>query len=95
MSSVRIRLMRWRIRDLHRLFESVQAKPTLYVVERDDGLYWAGPHRFQGYTFTNHDKMVYKFNNQQSALAAARGSGLDEPGHIATKGKIKISKVPA
>jgi hypothetical protein len=95
MNSVRIRFMRWRIRDLHRLFESVQTKPTLYVVERDDGLFWAGPYRFQGYTFTNHDKMVYKFNNRQSALATAQGSGLDEPGHIATKGRIKISKAPA
>ena len=87
--------MRWRMRELHRIFESVRPKPTLYVVERGDGLYWAGPHKFQGATFTDYEKMIYKFTSEQSALAAARGSGLDEPGHIATKGKIKISKVPA
>ena len=93
MRSIRIKFMRWRIRNLTGLFDKRIDPPSLYVVTRGDGLHWAGPYRFQGYTFTNNDRMIYKFNNKQSALATATGCGLCEKGHIATGGSIQITKL--
>jgi hypothetical protein len=46
------------------------------VLVRDrDGKTWAGPHRWQGQTFTASERFWYLFNNIESANAAIIGSG--------------------
>ena len=95
MNLIRIRFVRWKRLNLTGIFDKTKPKPTLYVVESNDGLCWAGPHKFQGVTFTDYGPMIYRFTSEQSALAAVQGCGLDEPGHISIKGKIKISIAPA
>lgn len=58
-----------------------QAKPSLdrWVLVRDrDGRVWAGPHRWQGQTFTEAERFWYLFTNVESANAAIVGSGFIE-----------------
>ena len=62
-------------------------------MQRDDGMTWAGPYRWQGITFTNVPEYVYYFANAQSAHAAIVGCGLDDPGHITGKGAVEVVKV--
>jgi hypothetical protein len=59
------------------LFER-QARPSCHrwVLIRDrDGRAWAGPHRWQGQTFTEAERFWYLFANVESANAAIIGSG--------------------
>jgi hypothetical protein len=53
-------------------------KQREYRVRRSDGMYWAGPYRFQGVTFTNIDDMIYLFSSEESAEAAVKGSELEQ-----------------
>jgi len=56
-----------------------QAKPSLdrwVLVRQRDGRVWAGPHRWQGITFTESDRFWYKFTNVESAQAAIAGQGV-------------------
>ena len=47
-----------------------------YVVRRDhDGRTWAGPHRWQGITFTEAERFWYQFTNIDSATAAINSHG--------------------
>ena len=47
-----------------------------WVLVRDrDGRVWAGPHRWQGITFTEAQRFWYLFANVESANAAIIGSG--------------------
>jgi hypothetical protein len=47
-----------------------------YRVRRSDGMYWAGPYRFQGVTFTNIENMIYVFTSEESAEATMTGCDL-------------------
>jgi len=50
--------------------------PCRWVLVRDcDGKTWAGPHRWQGQTFTASERFWYQFNNIESANAAIVGNG--------------------
>jgi hypothetical protein len=33
--------------------------PSRFVIEREDGMLWAGPYRFQGASFTNVPQYIY------------------------------------
>ena len=47
-----------------------------WVLIRDrDGRTWAGPHRWQGQTFTEAERFWYLFANVESARAAVAGNG--------------------
>lgn len=47
-----------------------------WVLVRDnDGRTWAGPHRWQGKTFTEAERFWYLFANVESARAAVAGNG--------------------
>jgi hypothetical protein len=47
-----------------------------WVLVRDrDGRTWAGPHRWQGQTFTEAERFWYLFANVESARAANAGNG--------------------
>lgn len=48
----------------------------IYRVKRSDGMYWAGPYKYQGVTFTNVEGLIYEFNSKESAEAAVRGCDL-------------------
>lgn len=48
-----------------------------YRVRRSDGMYWAGPYKYQGVTFTNVDSLIYVFGSKESAQAAVRGCDLE------------------
>ena len=92
--------MRWVRRKYQKMrlfsFSELFAKPVVpsrYVVERDDGMVWAGPYRFQGVSFTNVPHYIYYFANAQSAHAAIVGCELDKSGHITSKGSVKVVKV--
>lgn len=55
-----------------------QAQPggSRWVLVRErDGRVWAGPHRWQGITFTEAERFWYLFTNVESANAAVIGSG--------------------
>ena len=55
-----------------------QARPSLYrwvLVRNRDGRVWAGPHRWQGITFTEAERFWYLFPNIESANAAIIGNG--------------------
>lgn len=55
-----------------------QAKPSLdrwVLVRERDGRVWAGPHRWQGITFTEAERFWYLFANIESANAAIIGNG--------------------
>lgn len=55
-----------------------QAKPSHHywvLVRERDGRVWAGPHRWQGITFTEAQRFWYLFTNVESANAAIIGSG--------------------
>jgi hypothetical protein len=67
--------------------------PSRFVIERDDGMVWCGPYRWQGVSFTNVPEFIYYFANAQSAHAAIVGSGLDQSGHMTSKGSVKVIKV--
>jgi hypothetical protein len=50
--------------------------PARWVLVRErDGRVWAGPHRWQGITFTEAQRFWYLFANIESANAAIIGSG--------------------
>lgn len=75
--------MRWaylgrRITSRMRSFTERQARPSnnrwVLVRERDRRV-WAGPHRWQGVTFTEAERFWYLFNNIESANAAVIGNG--------------------
>ena len=92
--------MRWVRRKWHNIrqvsLSELLAKPVSparFVVQRDDGMTWAGPYRWQGITFTNVPEYIYYFANAQSAHAAIVGCGLDDPGHITGKGAVEVVKV--
>ena len=95
---------RYRVRWVRRKWHNIRqvslsellARPVSsarFVVQRDDGMIWAGPYRWQGVTFTNVPEYVYYFANAQSAHAAIVGCGLDDPGHITGKGAVEVAKV--
>jgi hypothetical protein len=67
--------------------------PSRFVIEREDGMLWAGPYRFQGASFTNVPHYIYYFANAESAHAAIVGCELDKSGHITSKGAVKVIKV--
>jgi hypothetical protein len=67
--------------------------PSRFVVERDDGMIWCGPYRWQGISFTNVPAYIYYFANAQSAHAAIVGCGLDQSGHMTSKGSVRVVKV--
>jgi hypothetical protein len=63
---------------LWRRVTSRQVRPSAsrWVLVRDrDGKIWAGPHRWNGQTFTASQRFWYLFNNVESANAAIIGSG--------------------
>ena len=45
------------------------------LVRDRDGRVWAGPHRWQGITFTEAERFWYLFTNVESANAAIIGNG--------------------
>jgi hypothetical protein len=45
------------------------------LIRSRDGRVWAGPHRWQGQTFTEAERFWYLFTNVESARAAIAGSG--------------------
>ena len=45
------------------------------LVRNRDGRVWAGPHRWQGITFTEAQRFWYLFTNVESANAAIIGNG--------------------
>ena len=54
----------------------VRPSSDRWVLIRDhDGRTWAGPHRWQGQTFTEAERFWYLFTNVESARAAIAGSG--------------------
>ena len=75
--------MRWaylgrRITSLMRSLTERQARPcdSRWVLVRErDGRVWAGPHRWQGVTFTEAERFWYWFANVESANAAIIGNG--------------------
>ena len=75
--------MRWRyhgrrIKSRARGLLERQARPSLdrwVLVRERDGRVWAGPHRWQGITFTEAERFWYLFANIESANAAIIGSG--------------------
>ena len=75
--------MRWRyhgrrIKSRARGLLERQARPSLdrwVLVRERDGRVWAGPHRWQGVTFTEAERFWYLFANIESANAAIIGSG--------------------
>ena len=75
--------MRWaywgrRVASRMRSLTERQARPSgdRWVLVRDrDGRVWAGPHRWQGITFTEAQRFWYLFANIESANAAIVGSG--------------------
>jgi hypothetical protein len=75
--------MRWaylgrRVASRMRSLTERQARPSgsRWVLIRDrDGRVWAGPHRWQGITFTEAQRFWYLFANIESANAAIVGSG--------------------
>jgi hypothetical protein len=71
-----MRFVRWKRLNLTGIFDKTKPKSNLYAVQRKDGLFWAGPYRFQGATFTNYEPMIYYFNNNANALATVKGCGL-------------------
>jgi len=54
--------------------EEVQKRFANLLGDRD-GRAWAGPHRWQGQTFTEAERFWYLFANIESANAAIIGSG--------------------
>ena len=68
-----IRRMVWRIGWRFR-------RRTEYAAMRTDGKYWAGPHRWQGRTFTAHRPFVYRWGTKTACQAAINGNGLT--GHV-------------
>ena len=63
---------------LWRRVTSRQVRPSAsrWVLIRDrDGKIWAGPHRWNGQTFTTSERFWYLFANVESANAAIIGSG--------------------
>ena len=93
----RVRWFRRKYRDMRRVTLSEllarPVSPARFVVQRDDGMVWAGPYRWQGITFTNVPEHIYYFANAQSAHAAIVGCGLDDPCHITGKGAVEVVKV--
>lgn len=92
--------MMWVRRKLHNMRQvslgellARPVSPSRFVVERDDGMVWCGPYRWQGVSFTNVPHYIYYFANAQSAHAAIVGCGLDDPGHITGRGAVKVVKV--
>ena len=92
--------MMWVRRKLHNMRQvslgellARTVSPSRFVVERDDGMVWCGPYRWQGVSFTNVPQYIYYFANAQSAHAAIVGCGLDDPGHITGKGAVEVVKV--
>ena len=75
--------MRWRyhgrrIKSRARGLLERQARPSLdrwVLVRERDGRVWAGPHRWQGITFTEAERFWYWFANVESANAAIIGNG--------------------
>ena len=75
--------MRWaylgrRITSRMRSLTERQARPggSRWVLVRErDGRVWAGPHRWQGITFTEAERFWYWFANVESANAAIIGNG--------------------
>jgi hypothetical protein len=75
--------MRWaylgrRITSRMRSLTERQARPcdSRWVLVRErDGRVWAGPHRWQGITFTEAQRFWYLFANIESANAAIIGNG--------------------
>ena len=76
MKLIRLRFMKWKRLNLTGIFDITKPKSKRYAVQRKDGLFWAGPHRFQGVTFTDYEPMIYYFNNNENALATIDGCGL-------------------
>lgn len=75
--------MRWaylgrRITSRMRSLTERQTRPSgsrwVLVRERDRRV-WAGPHRWQGITFTEAERFWYLFTNVESANAAIIGNG--------------------
>ena len=89
---VRRKWMRMRRVSLSELLAK-PVSPSRFVIQRDDGMLWAGPYRWQGVTFTNVPEHIYYFANAQSAHAAIVGCGLDKSGHITSKGSVQVVKV--
>jgi hypothetical protein len=89
---VRNKYRRMRLISLQELFAK-PVSPSRFVIKRDDGMLWAGPYRWQGVTFTNVPEYIYYFANAQSAHAAIVGCGLDQSGHITSKGSVEVVKV--
>lgn len=89
---VRRKWMRMRRVSLSELLAK-PVSPSRFVIQRGDGMLWAGPYRWQGITFTNVPEHIYYFANAQSAHAAIVGCGLDQSGHITSKGSVEVVKV--
>lgn len=58
-----------------RWIKSRRRDRALYVVTRN-GKAWAGPYKWQGYTFTRSQRYWYRFASPDNAEATAHGCGL-------------------
>lgn len=78
---------RRRLRRLLRHAERRNAgRRFVWAAQRSDGKYWAGPHKWQGVTFTDSPKHIYKWGTERACQSAIEWSGLV---------KVRPVKVPA
>lgn len=64
---------------LRRLFGAAElSRQSSFTVQRSDGLSWMGPDYRHGITFTNVELWIYRFENEQSALAEVKASGIGD-----------------
>jgi hypothetical protein len=67
-------------RRLSRLIRDAQRRNAgrrfVWAAQRSDGKYWAGPHKWQGVTFTDSPKHIYNWGTEGACRSAILWSGL-------------------